>query len=101
MLALPDPWKGLELKHAGMERVALNNLAFLHKARRQIARILMERDTVSIDDLREWADDNGITPKHPNAWGTVFNGQGLIRFDYVPSRYPSSRGRMIAVWGRE
>ena len=85
------------LKQAGQKQVSANNEMFLADMRGAAVRIATEKGSVTCDDLRELAVKMGISPSHPNAWGTIFRGiwrvEGLVR-----SRIPSNHSRLIRVW---
>ena len=78
----------------------ISNAEFLAAIRKQAVRIASRRKarSLTIDDLRNYAHQRGIAPRHPNAWGAVFRGQEWRSVDYRCSGIPSNHGRRVCVW---
>lgn len=89
--------QGQQLKQIGLDLVEDHNPDFMDLARREARRICYQNGTVSSDDLRQWASERGIEPKHPNAWGAVFR-VGFKKVGYKQAAWPSCHARNIAVW---
>ena len=54
--------------------------------------------TVSVDDLRSWADKNYMQPPSSSAWGSVFRGEHWKKVSKKRSSYAKSRSRQVSVW---
>lgn len=89
---------GEEQKQLGMDLVQEHNPDFVNIVRDYALAYAADHGTVSADELRVWARDEGIVPRHPNAWGCVFRGKSFKKVGYRPSVYPPSHGRVIAIW---
>lgn len=102
-----NPATGQARKEEGVRAVAIHNITFLNAIRHIAVKISRENGGfVTADDLREYADREGIKPNHPNAWGSVFRSapRGFVfrkTGAYQASRYPSNNGRTIPVWSAE
>lgn len=84
-------------RDAGIAKVASKNGTFL-ETMRGVARIICrQKGKVTADDLRDWAECNGVQPTHFNAWGAVFNKE-FMPGEYVQSRQVQGRGNRIRVW---
>lgn len=85
-------------KREGMEISASNNAESL-TAFRAIARNI--HGEVTIDDVRDMADNMGI-PYTPGNWlGSVFKDGWEWTGKVVPSTHVGSHGRMVKVWVRK
>lgn len=89
---------GYKLKLEGQDRVQGNNSEFVATMRRVAKDIATKRGSVSSDDLRIYADDNGIEPESPNAWGAIFRGKSFIEVGRTKSVLSSNHDREIRVW---
>ena len=56
----------------GIARVKSKNADFVETLKSVARMIARKKGTVCADDLRKWADENGIVPTSSNAWGAVF-----------------------------
>ena len=95
--------RGIARRENGKHQVASHNHLFLYKARCQAVIIAQANGKVSVDDLREWADSEGIAPDHPNAWGSLFKscplqGCKFKRGGSLVSAYPSNHGRLVGYY---
>ena len=88
----------MSLKDRGIELVEQNNLEFVNNMRNQAMRISRRFGQVTVDMLRIYAENSGIQPEHPNAWGAVFRCKGWKRVGYKPSKTISAHGRVIGIW---
>ena len=88
---------GLERRELGLDQVTEHNPEFVDIVRREAIRHADMHGTVCADEMRSWALQQGIAPKHPNAWGAVFR-TGFVRVGYRPSTHPASHGRIISIW---
>jgi hypothetical protein len=98
---LEDPLAGVtgeEFKREGQERVENNNPRFVDLVRAKAREIVRERGVVWVDELRTWAAESGLEPKHCNAWGAVFKGEEWESCGMQKSAVPSNRARMVRVW---
>lgn len=82
----------------GIAKVSGRNAAFLVKMRRLAMKICHGKGYVTADDLHEWADNNGIEPTHPNAWGGVFRTPDFYADGYVTSANVAGHGNRIMRW---
>lgn len=88
---------GQEQKKHGMDLVQDHNPDFVSLCKNYAHYYAGKHGAVSADEVRVWADNNDITPRHPNAWGVVFRS-GFTKVGYRPSTNPASHGRIIAIW---
>ena len=88
-----------QLKLRGIDRVTSNNRAWMNQASFAVEALSYGMDEFTSDDVRAHCH---LAPSHPNAWGALMSGMshaGLIRrVGYRPSKLPSTRGRVVAVW---
>lgn len=90
--------QGQQAKQMGLFQVEGNNQVFV-ETMRGFARIFCrDHGSVTTDDLQDKAEELGLEPKHPNAWGTVFRGKDWVVLNFEPSRRPQARGRTIRRW---
>lgn len=82
-----------------LDLVALNNQGFVKTMRNLAIEWARAKGSVSSDDLRFFADQVGVKPASPHAWGTIFKGKVWRLLDRRPSLYPGNRAREIKVWG--
>lgn len=85
-------------KEAGQALVESHNEHFVERMRAQARRLCAINGTVTSDDLREAANDLGIRPRHPNAWGAIFHGDEWRAVSYTRSKLVSNHARTIRVW---
>jgi len=86
------------LKDEGVEAVKRANAEFVDFMRGEASRISNEKGWVCSDDLRVIADREGLSPSHPNAWGSIFSRNGWKCIGYMKSMIPSNHSRLIAKW---
>jgi hypothetical protein len=89
---------GADLKADGLADTEESNVVFLRLMREAAHRINKQRGRVSIDDLRSFAQESGLAPNSPNAWGAIFHQKGWRVVGHVPSIFPSNRSREIREW---
>src|SRR5690242_12215612 len=89
---------GRRLKRRGQDAVESHDPTFQQTMRAVARRLALEHGNVTGDDLRKWAADRGIQPKHPNAWGAVFRERGWQCVGYVQSAVVSRHAGRIGVW---
>ena len=82
----------------GIARVAAKNGTFLETMRGVARMICRQKGSVTADDLREWADRNGIQPSHQNAWGAVFHHSEFEPGEFVVSRQVQGHSNRIRLW---
>jgi len=93
-----DLQSGRMARDAAIARVISNNESVVATLR-GIARILAQRrGVVTMDDVRQVANDYGIVPDHPNVFGAVFHARGWEPVGYVQSKIPTNRARVIRTW---
>lgn len=90
---------GEKLKLDGKGSVEMNNLEFVKKMREHAVGIAERQGKVSTDDLRAYAQSIGVSPEHPNAWGSIFRGKKWKIVGRVKSRLASNHAREIREWG--
>ena len=88
----------LERKAAGLDRVEGTHPDFVPRLRAAARAYAMLHGTVTADDVRRIADELGLRPRHPNAWGTIFRGPGWIKAGYRKSERPSAHAHENPVW---
>jgi len=93
-----DLLAGQKARDNGIDQVSSNNEWFLQTMRDVAAQICMARGTTTADDLRAYAEVNGIEPTHPNAWGAVFKNKMFVSCGMRPSEQVARHGNMIRVW---
>lgn len=89
---------GRRLREEGEALVSAHNVDFLKVIRKVATAIAVSQGQVTIDELRGWAETNGLKPDHPNAWGAVFTGNEWEQVGEVPSSVPSNHARRVRVW---
>jgi len=85
-------------KQIGLDLVSVGSQDFLGIMREAAIKTSKELGWVTVDILRRYADNLGIEPHHPNAWGAVFRGKNWMRLEMRPSTTLSAHARMISVW---
>ena len=85
-------------RDTGIEQVSDNNQVFLETMRGYARRIYRNRGYVTSDDLRVIADDIGLQPHHPNAWGAIFAGNDWQCIGRMKSAYKPNHAREIKKW---
>jgi hypothetical protein len=88
----------LARKAAGLDRVEATHPDFVPRLRAAVKAHAQRYGTVTADDVRRLADQLGLRPRHPNAWGAVFRGPGWIRVGERVSETPSNHGHRNPVW---
>lgn len=94
-IAFPD---GDALKTEGQAQVAEHNHVFMETMRTFARNHAVHHGSVTSDDLRLYAAEHGLVPKHPNAWGAIFHGKGWKAVGYTRSKLPSNHARTVRVW---
>jgi hypothetical protein len=90
---------GEQKKEAGRNKVEANNEEWLEWMRFHAKEIARWTGCVTIDALREIANDFDRQPSHPNAWGCVFrNKKQWERIAYIKSKRPEAHARPVGVW---
>ena len=96
---------GLALKNAGIRKAISNNMEFVETMR--LLAIYLHRQSgneyITIDPLRAFADERGIVPQTPNAWGGVFRkappGWKFTNTGRTQiSNYTSNHGRRVSIF---
>lgn len=67
--------EGKQHKEAGIELVTEHNSDFVEVMREFAANFSMQHGSISSDEVRSYALNRGLSPKHKNAWGAVFHGK--------------------------
>jgi hypothetical protein len=76
------------------------NAAFYAITRAQAKALALHFGSVTMDQIRDWAEANDVQPvTSPAAWGNVIRpGDGWVVIDWVPSTRLSNKGRFIRRW---
>jgi len=90
--------EGIKLREDGISRVRVNAALFVRVLREVAIRISDEEGTVTSDDLREYANEHGLKPHHPNAWGAIFRGNNWKVIGRTNSTYKTNHAREIRAW---
>ena len=91
--------EALTLKEEGLERVEMNNQDWIDLVRKEARNIIRSKGYCSTDEIHEYAELNGLFPKHHDAYGAVFRGDEFIMLDHIQSKRPSGHGRWIKRFG--
>ena len=105
--------EGLDLKEHGLNVVECNNKEFIETMRNELVRYfnfvtIVRGNTfnpveVTTDHVRQFAEDNGLSPRSPNAWGAIFK-KAPDGFKFVNtgrtihSKFKSNHGRRIYIF---
>jgi len=81
-----------------MLAMEVNNPSFLSIMRAHAKEVSDREGSVTIDDVREYAERNGLIPQHRNVWGVVFSGRGWESLGQAASRTPSNHAHQNKVW---
>jgi hypothetical protein len=98
--------EGLLLKEEGQDRVEENNAEFVQIMRSVAVGLAKVRPYITTDMLQDWAEWEGISPKHPNAWGSLIrpgmavdeSGLKWEACGFQTSKRRSAHGRIIRRW---
>lgn len=90
---------GIRLKELGQDDVESNNESFVEVVRNEARFLASTKGKVTSDDLRSFAQSNGLVPAHPNAWGSVFRGSEWVTLGFTRSSLVSNHARTIRIWG--
>jgi hypothetical protein len=98
-MTLFDPIEADRRKAVGKALAADRRSELLAAARGFAAFIARDGDTVTSDEVANLMAHNGLDyAELGNAAGSVFDGKFVWTGQVVPSRRPSSHGRLIRVW---
>lgn len=90
--------RGRAARDTGIAKVSCSNETFL-ETMRGVARLFCQRNgQATADDLRKWADENGVEPTHPSAWGAVFRTPEFEAVGLTPSKQFLRHGNRNMVW---
>lgn len=89
---------GKREKQLGLDLVTDHNQDFVAILRAYAEAFCLNHGTVTTDDLRDYADEHGLQPNHPNAWGAIFRGKRFVEAGRVKSRRTSNHAREIRRW---
>lgn len=89
---------GRHLKSLGRELVESGSLRAVVAMRRFAKAYAARHGSVSIVEVRAWADRRGLAVHHPNAFGAVFKGREWVRVDWQRNLRPSAHDRQVGVW---
>ena len=85
-------------RDAGIKKVAGKNKAFLDLMRPVARDICRIQGWVSSNELRAWADMNGVAPNHYNAWGAVLTTKEFVPGEYIVSEQPQGHCNRVRRW---
>lgn len=105
MSADPQLAMALKLRDEGIAAVAGNNQVFI-ATMIGVARLSCRQgETVTADDLREWAKQRGLEPTHSNCWGALCASpewkQSFEFSGYTKSRQLTGHGNLLRVWRKK
>lgn len=89
---------GRALRDGGIAQVESNGVVFVALMRDAAVEIAKRDGTVTINDLRQYADAIGIKPHHPNVWGSVLKSKLFVPVGYTQAKLPQSHARCVRVW---
>ena len=91
---------GERAKREGIARAESRDLSLAERLRDQARRIAREQGSVTIDDVRDYADANGIAVPSPSFWGSVIRAtHGFVVIDYEKSRRAAKHSHLQPRWG--
>ena len=90
--------EGMRRQAEDIELTEIANAEFIAFARTWAKAISRVVGQVHIDDLRNIADKNCISPKSSNAWGAIFRGKGWTKIGSKPSSFVSNHGHVSPIW---
>ena len=83
----------------GIARVKAKNSDFVETLKSVARMIARKNGTVCADDLRKWADENGMVPTSSNAWGAIFcRNKDFKLVGYSRSSLIQGHGNLQRVW---
>jgi hypothetical protein len=88
----------IKYRDAGIAAISARNQTFLETVRGAARMICRRHGTVTADDVRKWADENGIEPTGKNAWGAVFKSRDFVAVGFTTSRQVQGHGNLQRVW---
>ena len=88
----------IKARDAGIAAISSRNQTFLETVRGAARMICRRQGTVTADDVRKWADENGIEPKHRNCWGAVFKTPDFEIAGFTRSSQIQGHGNRICVY---
>ena len=88
----------LARKAAGLDRVEATHPDFVPRLRAAARAYAIRHGTVTADDVRRLADELGLRPRSPNAWGAIFAGRGWAKVGERPSAVLTNHGHRNPVW---
>ena len=91
-------YDGRRLRDEGKDLVESHNGEFMETIRKVARSIARQQGRVTVDELRGWAKQNGLAPKHQNAWGAVFRGAEWEEIGEQPSSFVTNHARRVRVW---
>ena len=89
---------GESLRDDGLDRVEGNNSKWIELAREYAVVFCKRHDTVSADDIRDWAERMNYWPQHSNAFGALFRPKCWLFTGWKQSKHASNHARAIRVW---
>ena len=95
-------FEGIKKRDEGIKEVAGKNSFVTGLLRIKAKEISRLNGSVSSDDLRKFADSEGLTVTTPEAWGAMVNGifreRGWQLIGRKQSEIVSNHGREIKIW---
>ena len=93
-----DSVTGKTLKQAGQDSIESHNRHFIETMRECAKTISRKCGQVTSDNLRVIAENIGLTPTHPNVWGSVFRGKRWKVIGRQKTALPAGHDREIRIW---
>lgn len=89
---------GENAKQLGLLLVEMHNQPWIEQMRAVAIDLFRRNGSLSIDDLRKWADENNRQPASEKAWGAIFKGLEWTPIGTQKSRYYSNHCRNVFIW---
>jgi len=85
-------------KKRGLDAVEGNNPSFVRQLRAAAKAHSLRHGSVTADDIRRIAAEEGLTPTHKNAWGAIFRGRGWQKVGERASVIATNHAHRNPVW---
>lgn len=92
------PSAGEQLRDRGIARVESRDPSLAEVLRARARLIAAEQGRVTIDDVRDWMDAQGLVAPHKNFYGAIFIGPDWVCVGREPSRRVENHGHRNNVW---
>ena len=89
---------GAAARDRGLSLVESRDRSLAEILRDEARRIARTAGTVTIDDVRDFADEHGFAAPHKNFWGCIFRGDEWIAVGSEPSGRVGKHAHRNTVW---